>query len=93
VKSPGARVRLAPRFEKALGKVDQRIARSAIEALHRLNKDRRHRGLNLEKIEGTTWSIRVTRNFRILLERHTDDLGEYFIATHLDTHDIYKRRR
>jgi mRNA-degrading endonuclease RelE of RelBE toxin-antitoxin system len=93
VKSPSARVQLSARFERDLRKVDRRIAEEAVEALQSLARDRTHPGLNLEKIQGETWSIRVTRNFRILLERQTDESGELFVAFRLDTHDIYKRRR
>ena len=89
----GARVRSSPRFDKAIRKAEPRIAEAGIRAIKRLTEDRRHPGLNLERIEGELWSIRVTRNHRILLEREHDHEGEVFVATHLDTHDIYKQRR
>lgn len=88
----GARVALSARFERDLRKADPRIRESAKRALQRLLVDRTHPGLNLEKIRDEIWSIRVTRNFRIFLNRINDDHGELFLASRLETHDIYKRR-
>lgn len=88
----GARVGLSARFERDLRKADPRIRAAAEKALQRLVENRYHPGLNLERIRDEVWSIRVTRNFRIFLRRNSDDQGELFLASRLETHDIYKRR-
>jgi mRNA-degrading endonuclease RelE of RelBE toxin-antitoxin system len=92
VAGESARVEVSPRFRRDLRKADRRIRGAAWEALGRLVENRHHPGLNLEKIWDDVWSIRVTRNFRILLQRTTVDQGELFLASRLENHDIYKRR-
>jgi mRNA-degrading endonuclease RelE of RelBE toxin-antitoxin system len=92
VRGEGARVALSARFKRDLRKVDPRIRGAAQKALLQLVRNRSHPGLNLERIEGEIWSIRVTRNFRIFLRRTSDDEGELFLASRLENHDIYKRR-
>lgn len=87
-----ARVGLSARFKRDLRKADPRIRDAAGKALRRLVENRYHPGLNLERIRGEVWSIRVTRNFRIFLRRMSDEQGEFFLASRLETHDIYKRR-
>jgi mRNA-degrading endonuclease RelE of RelBE toxin-antitoxin system len=88
----GARVVPSARYKRDLRKVDDRIRKAASRALERLSEDRHHPGLNLERIRGEVWSIRVTRNFRIFLHRISDDQGELFLAARLQNHDIYKLR-
>lgn len=87
-----ARVALSARFKRDVRKADPRIRDEASEALGRLVENRHHPGLNLEKIRDEIWSIRVTRNFRIFLRRMIDEDGEFFLASRLENHDIYKRR-
>ncbi|HSL82197.1 MAG TPA: hypothetical protein VLF66_05440 [Thermoanaerobaculia bacterium] len=91
--SEGARVALSARFKRDLRKAAPRIRDEAAEALGRLVENRHYPGLNLERIRDEVWSIRVTRNFRIFLRRTTDAEGELFIASRLETHDIYKRHK
>jgi hypothetical protein len=38
-----------------------------------------------------TYSIRVTRSYRILLKRETDEAGEFSAAVDIGTHQIYRR--
>jgi plasmid maintenance system killer protein len=49
--------------------------------------------LNFERLSGwdNAYSIRVTRNYRILLTRETDETGEFFVAVDIGTHQIYRR--
>ena len=88
------RVRLSPRFLKALRKVDERTRESAQRALSNFLRDPGYPSLNFELLRGSkgVWSIRVNDNFRILLRESEDEEGTYFVATHLAKHDIYKRR-
>lgn len=88
-----ARVAVSARFRRDLRKADPRIRDAASGALGHLVENRHHPGLNLEKIRDEVWSIRVTRNFRIFLRRTTDAVGELFIASRLENHDIYKRHK
>jgi mRNA-degrading endonuclease RelE of RelBE toxin-antitoxin system len=92
MRSEGARVALSARFKRKLRKVDPQIRAAALKALSRLGENRSHPGLNLERIRDEIWSIRVTRNFRIFLRRMIDEDGEFFLASRLENHDIYKRR-
>jgi plasmid maintenance system killer protein len=50
-------------------------------------------GLNFERLPGwdDTYSIRVTRSYRILLKREIDEAGEFFLAVDIGTHQIYRR--
>jgi plasmid maintenance system killer protein len=50
-------------------------------------------GLNFERLAGwdDIYSMRVTRNYRILLKRETDEAGEFFIAVDIGTHQVYRR--
>lgn len=38
-----------------------------------------------------TYSIRVNRQYRILLVRESDEAGELFAAVDIGTHQIYRR--
>jgi plasmid maintenance system killer protein len=49
--------------------------------------------LNLEPIAGEMYSIRVNRNFRILLRKRQDDSGVCYAAEDIGGHDIYRRSR
>ena len=50
-------------------------------------------GLNFEKLAGwdNTYSIRVSKAYRILLRREADDAGEFFAAADIGTHQVYRR--
>lgn len=46
-------------------------------------------GLNFEAVKNSPgyFTIRATRNFRILLHAEQDEIGPYFLLVDLDNHD------
>jgi hypothetical protein len=50
-------------------------------------------GLNFERLPGwdSTYGIRVTRGYHILLKREAGEAGEFFTAVDIGTHKIYRR--
>ena len=87
------RIRLTERYRRSLGRVPDRIRKAAARALVRLVEDARHTGLNLERLTGwdDTYSIRINRQYRILLLREVDEIGEFFAVVDIGTHEIYRR--
>jgi plasmid maintenance system killer protein len=87
------RVRIDPSFERRLD--DYASMRDRIvSALQRFMIGPARRGANFEPLEGTDgryWSLRVNRNFRIILRRERDAEGEIYAAIDLGPHDIYRR--
>lgn len=62
-------------------------------ALRRFREDPQHPALHFEPLQGieSTYSIRVNRNFRILLELQEDSEGKYFVVLDVANHDVYDR--
>jgi plasmid maintenance system killer protein len=88
------RLRIDPAFEERLDRLDAAIRKRAITALERFMIAPARTGANFERIEGTNgryWSLRVTRNFRIILRLERDDSGDVFAAVDVGPHDIYRR--
>jgi plasmid maintenance system killer protein len=87
------RVQTSPRLAKSFRKLDGVIKAATARALRRLAENANHPSLNLEQLQGVegVWSIRVNENFRVLLERQEDELGELFIAYDVANHDVYRR--
>jgi len=87
------RVEITPRFGKSFARLHPEVREAAERALSKLFENPESRGLNLERISGEIYSIRVNRNFRILLRKKQDDSGPYFIAEDIGSHNIYRRNR
>ncbi|MEP7009786.1 MAG: hypothetical protein ABJC13_05635 [Acidobacteriota bacterium] len=87
------RIKVVPRFKKAYKRLPPPVQAAAQKALRTLIDNPRNRGLNLEALSGRpgSYSIRVNRNYRILLQRKEDQEGEFFSVEDVDTHDIYNR--
>lgn len=87
------RVRIADSYRKAERRIPQRIRLQAGKALSTFMEAPDRPGLNFERLPGwgNTYSIRVTRGYRILLTREADEAGEFFAAVDIGTHQIYRR--
>lgn len=87
------RLRITEGYRRSVGRVPDRIRKSATQALVKFVENPRHPGLNLERLMGweDTYSIRVNRQYRILLVRESDEAGELFAAVDIGTHQIYRR--
>lgn len=85
------RVEITPRFGKSLARLHPDVREAARRALVKLLENPESKGLNLELLSGQMYSIRVNRNFRILLQRRRDEAGIYYAAVDIGSHDIYRR--
>jgi mRNA-degrading endonuclease RelE of RelBE toxin-antitoxin system len=87
------RIRIANSYRKAERRIPQRIRLQAGKALSTLMEAPDRPGLNFERLPGwdDTYSIRVTRGYRILLKREADEVGEFFTAVDIGTHQVYRR--
>jgi plasmid maintenance system killer protein len=88
-----ARLRIDPSFERHLDDYPSLRSR-AVSALQRFVAAPARRGANFEPLEGSDgryWSLRVNRNFRIILRRERDAEGDIYAAIDLGPHDIYRR--
>ena len=79
------------RTDRLLRKLDPPLRREAFAALEAFCADSTSRGLNFEKLRGfdTLYSIRINRNYRIILRR-TQDV-DTFVIMDLGPHDVYRR--
>jgi plasmid maintenance system killer protein len=87
------RIRVSKRYERSVSRIPDRIKMRAAKALIKFADNPTHPGLNFEQLSGweATYSIRVNRQYRILLVRQTDDAGEIFAVIDIGTHQIYRR--
>ncbi len=87
------RIRIDDSYMRSIRRVPERIQIRAKRALSRFQENPTHPGLNFERLSGwdDTYSIRVTRHYRILLIRKTDEKGELFAAVDIGTHRVYRR--
>ena len=87
------RIRIADSYRKAERRIPHRIRLQAGKALSTFMEAPDRPGLNFERLPGwdNTYSIRVTRSYRILLKREADEAGEFFAAVDIGTHQIYRR--
>ncbi len=74
---------------KAMGN-NRRIA--VQDALKRFMDDPFHPGLNFEKLRGYTdlYSLRASRNDRIIIRKETDDDGELYVVMDAGSHAVYR---
>ena len=69
------RVQPTAKFDKALRALGHQQRARAAKSIEQFLTNPRHRSLNFEKIGGTEfWTIRVDRNFRIVLKLIEDEL-------------------
>ena len=89
------RVRVNPGYVRAVRKLDRGVAKRANAALVKFQADPNRPGLNFEPVTGAPgyFTIRVNRNFRILLRRERDAAGELYAAVDVARHDEAYRRR
>lgn len=89
------RIKVHPRFEKDLDGYPHNVRDRASRALQRFMENPHRPGLNFEKMVNweNHYSIRVSRDYRIVLRRETDAHGELFVALRFGTHDVYRRGR
>jgi mRNA-degrading endonuclease RelE of RelBE toxin-antitoxin system len=87
------RIRIANSYRKAERRIPQRIRLQAGKALSTLMEAPDRPGLNFERLPGwdDTYSIRVTRGYRILLKREADEVDEFFTAVDIGSHQVYRR--
>jgi hypothetical protein len=83
------RTKPSARFLKSLAKIGQPIAFRAAIALERFHSAPETPGLNFEAFKNRPgfFTLRVGRNFRILLKEETDAEGSYFLLADIADHD------
>lgn len=87
------RLRIAESYRKAERRLPQRIRLQAAKTLANFMDNPDRPGLNFEKLAGwdNTYSIRVSKAYRIMLRREADEAGEFFAAVDIGTHHVYRR--
>jgi hypothetical protein len=83
------RTKPSARFRKSLAKLGEPLASRAFKALKKFHTASTSSGLNFEAFKNRPgfFTIRVDRNFRILLKQETDDEGPYFLIADIADHD------
>jgi plasmid maintenance system killer protein len=83
------RTKPSARFIKSLKKIGQPIASRAATALERFHTAPDTPGLNFEAFKDRPgfFTIRVGRNFRILLKQEADEEGPYYLIVDIADHD------
>ncbi len=86
---PPVRTKPSGRFLKSLGKIGPPISSRALKAVERFHAAPDTPGLNFEAFKNRPgfFTIRVGRNFRILLKEEADKDGPYFLLVDLADHD------
>lgn len=83
------RTKPSDRFRKSLGKLGEPLATRARKALKKFHDAPKSPGLNFEAVKNRSgyFTIRVERNFRIMLKAETDKEGPYFLLVDIADHD------
>lgn len=83
------RTKPSARFLKSLAKLGEPIASRAAAALAKFHAAPKSPGLNFEAFKNRPgfFTIRVGRNFRILLRQEADENGPYFLLADIAAHD------
>jgi hypothetical protein len=83
------RTKPSARFLKSLAKIGPPVASRAVTALERFHSAPETPGLNFEAFKNRPgfFTIRVGRNFRILLKQESDEHGTYFLLADIADHD------
>ena len=81
-------------FEASLGKLDRQPRDQALKTIQKFEMKDTLPGLRLEKLGGhaNLWSIRVNDSYRILMSKHLDAAGDFWVLENIGTHDVYRRR-
>jgi mRNA-degrading endonuclease RelE of RelBE toxin-antitoxin system len=83
------RTKPSARFIKSLAKIGKPVASRVVTALERFHAAPDTPGLNFEAFKNKPgfFTIRVGRNFRILLKEEADEDGPYFLLADVANHD------
>lgn len=83
------RVKPSARYLKSLAKLGEPLASRAAKALTKFYLAPESPGLNFEAFKNRPgfFTIRVDRNFRILLKAEEDEKGPYFLLADIADHD------
>jgi hypothetical protein len=87
------RLKVDARFERSLRRLSGELIERTRRTLLKLQEAPSLRGLNLEKLHGSEalYTVRVNRNFRILLRAAEDEEGAYLLVLRVDSHDATYR--
>ena len=83
------RTKPSARFLKSRAKLGEPLASLIDKALKKFHESPTSPGLNFEAVKNApnTFTIRVNRNFRILLIQEVDKDGPYFLIAEVADHD------
>lgn len=83
------RTKLSARFIKSRAKLGEPLASRIDKALKKFHENYKAPGLNFEAVKNTSdsFTIRVNRNFRILLIQGEDNEGLYYLVADVANHD------
>ena len=83
------RIRPSSRYLKSLQKIGKPLSTRAEKAVEKLQRTPDLPGLNFESYKGKPghFTIRVERNFRIVLREEHDEVGLYYRLVDVDDHD------
>ena len=83
------RTKPSERFIKSRAKLGEPLASRTNKALKKFHRNPDSPGLNFEAVKNApgSFTIRVTRNFRILLVQKEDEKGPYYLIAGVANHD------
>lgn len=83
------RTKPSARFIKSHAKLGEPLASRTNKAIAKFHKHPESPGLNFEAVKNApgSFTIRVNRNFRILLVQQADDKGPYYLIADVADHD------
>lgn len=83
------RTKPSARFKKSRAKLGEPLASRIDKTLDKFHQTPESPGLNFEAIKNAPgfFTIRVNRNFRILLRQMEDEQGPYFLLVDVADHD------
>lgn len=83
------RTKPSARFNKSRAKVGEPIASRTLSALKKFHETPESPGLNFEPVKNAPgfFTIRINRNFRILLKEEKDEEGAYYLLVEVASHD------
>lgn len=86
--SPPIRLKPSARFRKSRAKLGEPLASRIDRALQKFFTHPESPGLNFEAVKNRAgfFTIRVDRNFRILLKAEKDEDGPYFLVADVGNH-------
>jgi hypothetical protein len=83
------RIKPSARFLKSRAKLGEPLASRTNKALEKFHMNPKSPGLNFEAVKNApgSFTIRVNRNFRILLVQEEDEEGPYYLIADVADHD------